>query len=107
EQPLTSAEHGLTIAARCAGCTRGKRGWTAFPWDRRRQAWTRRGDAMAVQPEDVTGGESGFRHHMIREIHEQAEVIGAAIRHRLQGGRVVERVFGSDAPGILDRVRAV
>jgi len=62
---------------------------------------------MAVQPEDVKGGESGFRHHMIREIHEQAEVIDAAVRLWLQGGRVVERAFGSEAPAIFDRVRAV
>jgi len=49
----------------------------------------------------------GYRHYMLKEIHEQPRAIADTLEGRLAGSRVVPEAFGHEAPGIFKDVRAV
>jgi glucosamine--fructose-6-phosphate aminotransferase (isomerizing) len=44
---------------------------------------------------------------MLKEIHEQPRAVADTLQERLSRGRLLEAAFGPEAPGILERVRAV
>jgi glucosamine--fructose-6-phosphate aminotransferase (isomerizing) len=48
-----------------------------------------------------------YRHHMLKEIHEQPKVIRDTLEGRLTKSRVLEPAFGVKAGPIFDRVKAV
>lgn len=52
-------------------------------------------------------GRGRYRHYMAKEIHEQPDAIAETLEGRLRGGRVLEKAFGGEAPGIFDRIRTV
>ena len=55
--------------------------------------------------DDVDKG--NYRHHMLKEIHEQPKVIRDTLEGRLTKSRVLEPAFGVKAGAIFDRVKAV
>ncbi len=54
---------------------------------------------------DVDKG--NYRHHMLKEIHEQPKVIRDTLEGRLTKTRVLEPAFGVNAGPIFDRVKSV
>ncbi|WP_106476815.1 glutamine--fructose-6-phosphate transaminase (isomerizing) [Phytohalomonas tamaricis] len=48
-----------------------------------------------------------YRHFMLKEIHEQAQVVAATLEGRLGEGHVLPRAFGADAEALLDRVKHI
>lgn len=50
---------------------------------------------------------AGYRHYMQKEIFTQARAVADTLEGRVVAGRVVEDAFGSAAPGVFDRVRAI
>lgn len=48
-----------------------------------------------------------FRHYMLKEIYEQPRVIKQTMQGRLGQHQVLEQAFGTEAPEIFDRTRAV
>jgi len=48
-----------------------------------------------------------YRHHMLKEIHEQPAAIANTLEGRITGTRVLEECFGAGAAGIFDATRAV
>ncbi|HEY6598240.1 MAG TPA: glutamine--fructose-6-phosphate transaminase (isomerizing) [Pseudomonadales bacterium] len=55
--------------------------------------------------DDVDKG--NYRHHMLKEIHEQPKVVRDTLEGRLTKTRVLEPAFGVKAPAIFDRVKSV
>jgi glutamine---fructose-6-phosphate transaminase (isomerizing) len=55
--------------------------------------------------DDVDKG--NYRHHMLKEIHEQPKVIRDTLEGRLSKTRVLEPAFGPKAGEIFDRVKSV
>ncbi len=49
----------------------------------------------------------GYRHYMLKEIHEQPDVIDACLTGRISADHVLENAFGEKARAIFDRVKAV
>lgn len=68
------------------------------PVDRPRQ----RGEASG---EVVERG--GYRHFMLKEIHEQPVAVANTLEGRIAGGRVLDGIFGPGADEMLDRVHQV
>ncbi|MGY6519280.1 MAG: glutamine--fructose-6-phosphate transaminase (isomerizing) [Lysobacteraceae bacterium] len=52
-------------------------------------------------------GKGGYRHYMLKEIHEQPQVLADTLEGRLAGGRVLPGILGPDADELLAQVRAV
>lgn len=50
---------------------------------------------------------AGFRHYMLKEIHEQPAVIGETLADRLLSDRLIETLFGPEAKPLLDAVQRV
>jgi len=48
-----------------------------------------------------------YRHHMLKEIHEQSAAIANTLEGRITGTRLLEECFGVGAGAIFDRTRAV
>src|SRR6056297_1464804 len=48
-----------------------------------------------------------YRHFMQKEIHEQPRAVAETLSERIGAGKVLEQVFGLDAPAIFDATRAV
>jgi glucosamine--fructose-6-phosphate aminotransferase (isomerizing) len=55
--------------------------------------------------EDVDKG--NYRHHMLKEIHEQPSVVRRTLEGRISRDHVLEPAFGQRAAAIFDRVQAV
>jgi glucosamine--fructose-6-phosphate aminotransferase (isomerizing) len=55
--------------------------------------------------EDVDKG--NYRHHMLKEIHEQPNVVRRTLEGRISRQHVLEQAFGARAAGIFDEVRSV
>lgn len=53
----------------------------------------------------VSRGE--YRHYMMKEIHEQPEVLAQVIEGRIYDGKVLDTAFGADAEAIFDKVKRV
>ena len=49
----------------------------------------------------------GYRHYMLKEIHEQPDAIAATLEGRLAEGRVLDQAFGPRASELLDQVDQV
>ena len=49
----------------------------------------------------------GFKHFMLKEIHEQPRAIADTLEGRIIGNRVPDEILGPGAAAILDRIRAV
>ena len=60
---------------------------------------------VQLDSDDVDKG--NYRHHMLKEIHEQPKVIRDTLEGRLTKTRVLEPAFGVKAGPIFDRVKAV
>jgi glucosamine--fructose-6-phosphate aminotransferase (isomerizing) len=55
--------------------------------------------------EDIDKG--NYRHHMLKEIHEQPSVVRRTLEGRISRGHVLEAAFGVRATEILDQIEAV
>ncbi len=60
---------------------------------------------VTLDSDDVDKG--NYRHHMLKEIHEQPKVIRDTLEGRLTKTRVLEPAFGVKAGAIFDRVKSV
>jgi glucosamine--fructose-6-phosphate aminotransferase (isomerizing) len=60
---------------------------------------------VQLDSDDVDKG--NYRHHMLKEIHEQPKVIRDTLEGRLTKSRVLEPAFGNKAGAIFDRVKSV
>ena len=60
---------------------------------------------VKLDSDDVDKG--NYRHHMLKEIHEQPKVIRDTLEGRLTKTRVLEPAFGVKAAAIFDRVKSV
>ena len=49
----------------------------------------------------------GFRHYMLKEIHEQPLAVGRTLESRLVRGHVPDEIFGPQAAGVLSATRSV
>ena len=49
----------------------------------------------------------GYRHFMLKEIYEQADVVGATLEGRLTDDHVLTRAFGAEADTLFDNVEAI
>ena len=49
----------------------------------------------------------GYRHYMLKEIHDQPASVAETLEGRIVDGQVDETAFGMEAPRILDSVRGV
>ncbi|MFV8835020.1 glutamine--fructose-6-phosphate transaminase (isomerizing) [Aquisalimonas sp.] len=58
-----------------------------------------------VSPDAVERG--GYRHFMLKEIHEQPNALAETLEGRLSRERVLPEIFGPDATPIFDTVRRV
>ena len=50
---------------------------------------------------------AGYRHYMLKEIFEQPNAIAETLEGRIINGRVDESIFGHNAAGIFDKIKAV
>lgn len=48
-----------------------------------------------------------YRHHMLKEIHQQPAAIANTLEGRITGTRLLEECFGAGAAGIFEKTRAV
>jgi glucosamine--fructose-6-phosphate aminotransferase (isomerizing) len=48
-----------------------------------------------------------FRHYMMKEIHEQPDVVRNCLQGRIANGRVLENAFGSETGHLFDKIKAV
>jgi glucosamine--fructose-6-phosphate aminotransferase (isomerizing) len=60
---------------------------------------------VKLDSDDVDKG--NYRHHMLKEIHEQPKVIRDTLEGRITKTRVLEPAFGVKAGAIFDRVKSV
>ena len=57
--------------------------------------------------EHDAGDKGGYRHYMLKEIHEQPTVVRNALQHRLDEKGLVADVFGSGADALFEKVKHV
>ena len=57
--------------------------------------------------EHDAGDKAGYRHYMLKEIHEQPTVVRNALQNRVTDTGLVEGIFGDGAEEILSRVKHV
>ena len=50
---------------------------------------------------------AGFRHYMLKEIHEQPDAIANTLAENVEGNSVQDEAFGTDAARVFDRVKGV
>ncbi len=48
-----------------------------------------------------------YRHHMLKEIHEQPKAIADTLEGRIAGGRILTEIFGPSARSLLAQVKAI
>lgn len=53
------------------------------------------------------GNKGAYRHFMLKEIHEQASVVGDTLDGRVSGQKLMEHVFGIESEAIFEKVQAV
>jgi glucosamine--fructose-6-phosphate aminotransferase (isomerizing) len=61
--------------------------------------------SVQLASDDVDKG--NYRHHMLKEIHEQPKVIRDTLEGRLSKTRVLEPAFGLGAGDVFDRVKSI
>lgn len=66
-------------------------------------------ESRTVRLDDMhdVADKAGYRHFMMKEIHEQPSTIAATLEGRISQKHVLENAFGTDANGIFERTRAV
>ncbi|TPV59022.1 glutamine--fructose-6-phosphate transaminase (isomerizing) [Aestuariibacter sp. GS-14] len=57
--------------------------------------------------EHDAGDKGGYRHYMLKEIHEQPTVVRNALQHRLDEKGLVADVFGNGAEALFEKVKHV
>lgn len=57
--------------------------------------------------EHDAGDKAGYRHYMLKEIHEQPTVVRNALQHRLLEQGIAEGIFGEGADAVLSKVKHV
>lgn len=60
-----------------------------------------------VQGHSEAAEKGEHQHYMLKEIHEQPQVIRDTLSGRIAEGKVLEHAFGVKAPGIFDKVKHV
>ena len=68
--------------------------------------WIKRGTNI-VKGHNKTVEKGTYKHFMLKEIHEQPQVIQATLDGRISEGRVLEEAFGVNAKAIFDKVKSV
>ena len=61
----------------------------------------------AVQNKAKDAEKGGYKHFMLKEIHEQPQVIKDTLDGRISGNKVLEEAFGINSKDIFDRVKTV
>ena len=74
-------------------------------WDKTDNKVERDVTRVAMGDEDTDKG--NYRHHMLKEIHQQPQVVRATLEGRIGEHRVLEEAFGVNAGEIFDKTRAV
>src|SRR6056297_20376 len=74
-------------------------------WDAAGEAVRRVAKESALSADAMERGQ--YRHFMQKEIHEQPRAVAETLSERIGAGKVLEQVFGLDAPAIFDATRAV
>ena len=74
-------------------------------WDRNDEPVNREVARVEMGDEDTDKG--NYRHHMLKEIHQQPRVMRATLEGRIGESRVLEEAFGVHAGEIFDKTKAV
>ena len=74
-------------------------------WDRDDEPVNREVTRVEMGDEDTDKG--NYRHHMLKEIHQQPRVMRATLEGRIGESRVLEEAFGVHAGEIFDNTKAV
>ncbi len=74
-------------------------------WDVEDASVVRSSVRVEVGFDDIDKG--AYRHHMQKEIHEQAQVVKRTLEGRVSAHQVLEPAFGLEAPAVFDRTRNV
>ena len=74
-------------------------------WDVEDDTVIRSSVRVEIGHDDIDKG--NYRHHMLKEIHEQPRVVRNTLEGRIGRTRVLEQAFGAKAPGVFDSVEAV
>jgi len=74
-------------------------------WDQHGNAVRREEKESVLSADAMERGQ--YRHFMQKEIHEQPRAVAETLSERIGAGKVLEQVFGLDAPAIFDATRAV
>ncbi|MEM7218373.1 MAG: glutamine--fructose-6-phosphate transaminase (isomerizing) [Pseudomonadota bacterium] len=74
-------------------------------WDRDDNEVERDATRVQMHAEDTDKG--NYRHHMLKEIHEQPRVMRATLEGRIGTRRVLEESFGANAKDIFDATKGV
>ena len=78
---------------------------TVTVWDVNGEVVKRPVSRVEMGPEDSDKG--NYRHHMLKEIHQQPQVMRDTLEGRIGAARVLEEAFGVNAPAIFDATQAV
>ncbi len=68
---------------------------------------------LVVRPETESelsadaADKAGYRHFMLKEIHEQPRAVAQTLEERIANGRLLDAAFGPTASDVFSRVRAV
>jgi len=74
-------------------------------WDSADAVVNREVTQIEMGAEDTDKG--NYRHHMLKEIHQQPSVVRATLDGRVSADKVLEQAFGVDAKRIFDETEAV
>ena len=74
-------------------------------WDSADEVVDREVTQVEMGAEDTDKG--NYRHHMLKEIHQQPSVVRATLDGRVSADKVLEQAFGVDAKRIFDETKAV
>jgi glucosamine--fructose-6-phosphate aminotransferase (isomerizing) len=62
---------------------------------------------MTTQREHDATDKAGFRHYMLKEIHEQPAAIASTLSDTVENGIIKDTIFGDSAATVFDSTRAV
>ncbi len=74
-------------------------------YDKNNQVVERPISTSELSVDAVSRGE--FRHYMMKEIHEQPQVLAEALEGRIYDGKVLDAAFGAEAASVFDAVNRV
>jgi len=73
--------------------------------DRHGRAQQRAPRTSSLSAEEMDLG--GYRHHMLKEIHQQGAAIASTLEGRITGSRLLEECFGVGAKAVFDKTKSV